>query len=51
MISRNHRHTSSGLIGESIREIYKGVGLQYRPKDIIVDIQSKYDVGISYDKA
>ena len=51
MISRDHRHASIVLIGESIREIYEGVGCQYRPKDIVVDIQSKYDVGISYDKA
>ena len=26
MISRDHRHASSWLIGESIREIYQGVG-------------------------
>ena len=51
MISRDHHHTSNGLIGEIIREIYKGVGRQYCPKDIIVDIRSKYGVGISYDKA
>ena len=38
MISRDHRHARSGLIGESIREKYEGVGCQYRPKDIIVDI-------------
>ena len=51
MISRDHRHASSGLIGESIREIYEGVSCQYPPKDIIADIRSKYDVRISYDKA
>ena len=51
MISHDHCHTSSGLISESIREIYKGLGRQYRPKDIIADIRSKYDKGISYDKA
>ncbi|KAL6344324.1 hypothetical protein AAG906_037899 [Vitis piasezkii] len=41
MISRDHRHASSWLIGESIREIYQGVA----------DIRNKYGVGISYDKA
>ena len=51
MISRDHRHASRWLVGESIREIYQGVGRQYRPKDIVVDIQNKYDVGISYHKA
>ena len=51
MISHDHRHASSGLIGESIREIYEGVSHQCRPKDIIADIRSKYDMGISYDKA
>ena len=51
MISRDHHHASSGLIGKSIRKIYEGVSHQYRPKDIIVDIRSKYDVGIRYDKA
>ena len=51
MISRDHRHASSALIGENIREIYEMVGHQYRPKCIIADIQSKYGVGISYDKA
>ena len=50
MISWDHHHGSSGLIGESIREIYEGVGHQYRSKDIITDIRSKYDMGISYDK-
>ena len=39
------------MIGESIREIYEGVGCQYRPKDIIANIRSKYDVGINYDNA
>ena len=29
MISRDHHHASSWLIGESIREIYQGVGRQY----------------------
>ena len=41
MISRDHRHASSGLIGEIIREIYEGVSRQYRLKDIIADIRSK----------
>ena len=50
MISRDHCHASSGLNGESIREIYEGVDRQYRPKYIIVDIQSKYNMGISYGK-
>ena len=45
MISRDHRHASSVLIGKSIREIYEGVGCQYRPKDIIAYIRSKYDIG------
>ena len=50
MISRDHRHASSGLIGESMIQIYEGVSCQYRPKDIIADIRSKCDVVISYDK-
>ena len=29
MICRDHRHASSWLISESIREIYQGVGHQY----------------------
>ena len=51
MISRIHRYASSGLIGISIREIYEGVSRQNCPKDIIDDIQSKYNKRISYDKA
>ncbi|RVW54259.1 hypothetical protein CK203_080126 [Vitis vinifera] len=50
MISRDHRHASCWLIGESIREIYQGVGHQYRPKDIVADIRNKFGVGISYGK-
>ncbi|RVX20202.1 hypothetical protein CK203_004545 [Vitis vinifera] len=50
MISRDHHHANCWLIGESIREIYQGVGCQYRPKDIIADIRNKFGVGISYGK-
>ena len=50
MMSRDNRHASSWLVGESMRQTYK-VGHQYRPKDIITDIRNKYDVQISYDKA
>ncbi|RVW93844.1 hypothetical protein CK203_028199 [Vitis vinifera] len=46
----DNRHTSSWLVGESMRQTYQ-VGCQYYPKDIIGDIQNKYGVQISYDKA
>nr|CAN83444.1 hypothetical protein VITISV_005823 [Vitis vinifera] len=51
MMSRDNQHASSWLIGESIREIYQGVGCEFRPKDIIIDIRKQYGVQISYDKA
>ncbi|RVX02362.1 hypothetical protein CK203_028369 [Vitis vinifera] len=50
MMSRDNRHASSWLVGESMRQTYQ-VGHQYRPKDIIGDIRNKYGVQISYDKA
>ena len=50
MISRDNRHASSWLVGEIMRRTYQ-VGRQYQPKDIITDIQNKYGVQISYDKA
>ena len=50
MMSRDNRHASSRLVGESMRQTYQ-VGHQYRPKDIIGDIRNKYGVQISYDKA
>ena len=34
MISRDHRHASSGLIGESIREIMKGLAVNIVPKTL-----------------
>ncbi|KAL6333957.1 hypothetical protein AAG906_000008 [Vitis piasezkii] len=40
-MSRDNRHASSWLIGESIRETYQGVA----------DIRKQYGVQISYDKA
>ena len=42
MMSRDNRHTSSWLIGESIRETYQRVGCEFRPKDIVADIQKQY---------
>ncbi|WJZ85788.1 hypothetical protein VitviT2T_005306 [Vitis vinifera] len=51
MMSRDNRHASSWLIGESIRETYQGVGCEFRPKDIVVDIRKQYGIQISYDKA
>ena len=50
IMSRDNRHASSRLVGESMRQTYQ-VGCQYCPKDIIGDIRNKYDVQISYDKA
>ena len=50
MMSRDNRHASSWLIGESIKETYQGVGCEFRPKDIVADIQKQYGVQISYDK-
>ena len=49
-MSRDNRHASSWLVGESMRRTYQ-VGRQYRPIDIIADIRNKYGVQISYDKA
>ncbi|KAL6337579.1 hypothetical protein AAG906_037172 [Vitis piasezkii] len=51
MMSRDNRHASSWLIGESIRETYQGVGCEFRPKDIVADIRKQYGIQISYDKA
>ncbi|KAL6350436.1 hypothetical protein AAG906_004387 [Vitis piasezkii] len=42
-MSRDNRHASSWLVGESMRQTYQ-VGRQYRPKDIIGDIRNKYSV-------
>ena len=39
------------MIGESIRETYKGVGCEYRPRDITTNIRKQYGVEISYKKA
>ena len=50
MMSHDNRHASSWLIGESIREIYQEVGCEFRPKDIVTDIQKQYDIQINYDK-
>ena len=50
MMSQDNCHASSWLVGESMRQTYQ-VGHQYHPKDIIGDIQNKYSVQISYDKA
>ena len=49
MMYRDNHHTSSRLVGESMRQTYQ-VGRQYCPKDIIGDIRYKYGVQISYDK-
>ena len=43
MMYRDNHHTSSRLVGESMRQTYQ-VGRQYRPKDIIGDIRFKYGV-------
>ena len=43
MMYRDNHHTSSRLVGESMRQTYQ-VGRQYRPKDIIGDIRFKYSV-------
>ena len=43
MMYWDNRHTSSRLVGESMRQTYQ-VGRQYRPKDIIGDIRFKYGV-------
>ncbi|RVX21185.1 hypothetical protein CK203_001778 [Vitis vinifera] len=51
MMSRDNRHASSWLIGESIRETYQGIGCEFRPKDIVADIRKQYGIQISYDKA
>ena len=50
MMSHDNCHTSSWLVGESMKRTYQ-VGRQYRPRDIITDIRNKYGVQISYDKA
>ncbi|RVW32621.1 hypothetical protein CK203_076519 [Vitis vinifera] len=50
MMSRDNRHASSWLIGESIRETYQGIGCEFRPKDIVADIRKQYGIQISYDK-
>ena len=50
MMSRDNRHASSWLVGESMRQTYQ-VGRRYCPKDILGDIRNKYGVQISYDKA
>ena len=38
MMSRDNRHVSSWLIGESIRETYQEVSCEFRPKYIVTNI-------------
>nr|CAN66712.1 hypothetical protein VITISV_041525 [Vitis vinifera] len=46
MMSRDNRHASSWLIGESIRETYQGIGCEFRPKDIVANIRKHFFMSI-----
>ncbi|KAL6314534.1 hypothetical protein AAG906_026872 [Vitis piasezkii] len=46
MMSCDNRHASGWLSGDSIRETYKGVGCEFRPKDIVADIQKARELAL-----
>ena len=50
-LKSGHRQASSKLVGDEIKEKYDGIARQYRPKEIVFDIDKQHGVRITYTKA
>ena len=50
MIS-SHRQAISRLIDDQIKQVYDVITLQYRPREIIFDLNRQHEIKISYKKA
>ena len=50
-VDGDNRQANSRTIGQVIRSKYDGIARVYKPREIMHDINMRYEIKISYDKA